>query len=265
MKFACGALLAGIFAFTPLARAQAPDTVFLEQLTWTEVRDQVRSGKTTVLVPIGGTEQSGPHMALGKHNVRAKLLAEKIARRLGNAIVAPVVAYVPEGRIEPPTEHMRFPGTISVPQDAFEKVLESTARSFRRHGFTDIVFLGDHGGYRASLRRVAERLDREWAKSGARVHPLPEYYEAVDKAYPALLASRGHSAAEIGTHAGLADTSLTLALDPSLVRSQGLPDGRQPENGVRGDPRKASRELGELGVELIVSTSVEAIKESMRR
>ena len=92
---------------------QAPDTVFLEELTWTELRDLIRSGKTTIILPTGGTEQNGPHMALGKHNVRVKALAEKIARGLGNALVAPVLAYVPEGRIAPPTGHMRFPGTIT--------------------------------------------------------------------------------------------------------------------------------------------------------
>ena len=100
--------------------AQAPDSVFLEELTWTELRDLVASGKTTILVPIGGTEQNGPHMALGKHNRRVQVLSEKIARALGNALVAPVIAYVPEGQVSPPTEHMRFPGTITVPDDVFE-------------------------------------------------------------------------------------------------------------------------------------------------
>ena len=80
-------------------------------------------------MPIGGTEQNGPHMTLGKHNVRVKALAEKIARRLGNAIVAPVDRLRPEGAIEPPTAHMRFAGTISIPERTFESVLEATARS----------------------------------------------------------------------------------------------------------------------------------------
>jgi creatinine amidohydrolase/Fe(II)-dependent formamide hydrolase-like protein len=113
----------------PLA-AQTPDTVLLEELTWTEVRDALRAGKTTVIVPVGGTEQNGPHMALGKHNARVKVLSERIARALGDALVAPVIAYVPEGAIAPPTGHMRFPGTITVPEAAFEKVLVSAARSF---------------------------------------------------------------------------------------------------------------------------------------
>ena len=106
----------------------------------------MKAGKTTVIIPVGGTEQSGPHMAIGKHNTRAKALAGKIAVSLGNALVAPVLAYVPEGNIEPPTEHMGFAGTISISEDAFKNVLLGTARSFRKHGFTDIVLVGDHGG-----------------------------------------------------------------------------------------------------------------------
>src|SRR5713226_7078432 len=80
------------------ACAQAPDTVYLEELTWTELRALIGSQSTTIIVPVGGTEQNGPHMALGKHNVRVKALSEKIAATLGNALVAPVLAYVPEGK-----------------------------------------------------------------------------------------------------------------------------------------------------------------------
>src|SRR5438874_3443400 len=123
------------FLLLGLPAAHAADTVFLEELSWTELRDQIRSGKTTVIVPIGGTEQNGPHMALGKHNVRVRYLSEKIARVLGNALVAPVIAYVPEGALAPPTGHMRFPGTITVPEEAFDKMLEYAARSFKLAGF----------------------------------------------------------------------------------------------------------------------------------
>src|ERR1700726_1136815 len=132
-------LLALLLLAAVQAPAQAPQTVFLDELTSSELRDQVRAGRRTVIVPIGGTEQNGPHMALGKHNRRGHLLAEKIARALGNALVAPVIAYVPEGGLNPPTEHMQFPGTITVPEEAFEKILEFAARSFRLAGFRDIV------------------------------------------------------------------------------------------------------------------------------
>ncbi len=241
--------------------AQAPDTVLLEELTWTELRDLVGSGKTTIIVPIGGTEQNGPHMALGKHNRRVQALSEKIARALGNALVAPVIAYVPEGQINPPTEHMRFPGTITVPEEAFEKILEYAALSFKLAGFRDIVFLGDHGGYQRGERAVADRLDREWAATSVRVHAIEEYYRAGQAEFARLLKSKGFRDEEVGTHAGLADTSLMLATDPRLVRADRLRSGE----GVNGDPSRSSAELGQLAVDLIVTRTVDAVRKAVAR
>src|ERR1700681_1467498 len=120
---ACALAGAGAMAQTP------PTSVSIDDLTWTELRDGIVAGKTTIIVPIGATEQNGPWMALGKQNVRAKVLSEKIARVLGNAVVAPVIAYVPEGQVDPPTQHMKFPGTITVPDATFEKTLEYAART----------------------------------------------------------------------------------------------------------------------------------------
>jgi creatinine amidohydrolase/Fe(II)-dependent formamide hydrolase-like protein len=254
-------LLTGL-ALPPLAQAAA--SVQIEDLTSPELRDRVAAGARTVLLPIGGTEQNGPHMALGKHNVRARLLAVRIAQQLGDALVAPVLAYVPEGSITPPTQHMRFAGTISIPDAAFEGLLAGAARSFRAQGFCQVVLLGEHGGYRSSLDRVAAQLNRDWAKSSAcRVQPLPEYYRAASTDYAQWLKARGHTAAEVGTHAGLADTALTLALEPSLVRTEQLAQAgtaHHPDNGVAGDPARASAELGRAGVDLIVQRTVAAIQ-----
>lgn len=231
--------------------------LFLEDLTSTELRDLVAAGTTTVLVPIGGTEQNGPHMVLGKHNVRVRWLAGQIAQQLGRTVVAPVMAYVPEGRIDPPAAHMRWAGTISVPEPAFEAVLEATARSLCRHGLRDVVFLGDHGGYQASLQRVAARL----AQPRCRAHALPEYYRAGSEGFQQLLAARGFTAAEIGSHAGLADTALALAVDPALVRAERQAQG--PGEGVSGDPRRATAELGRAGIERIVAASVAALRQRL--
>jgi creatinine amidohydrolase len=260
-------LLGLLLLFTPAARGQAPASVFLEDLTWTELRDEIRAGKTTILVPIGGVEQSGPDMALGKHNMRARRLAEKIARALGNALVAPVVDYVPEGSVSPPSEHMRFPGTITIPDATFETTLEYAGLSFKLHGFRDIVFLGDHGGYQRDETLVADRLNRAWAGTKARAHAILEYYRVTQTDYVQLLKSRGYSPAEIGTHAGLNDTSLTLALDPQLVRSDRLRAGPSPGGalGVYGDPRRSSAALGQFGVDLIVAKTVDAIRTAIVR
>jgi len=235
-----------------------PRGVELDALTSTELAATIAAGTTTVLVPIGGTEQSGSHIALGKHNARAVVLAERIAQALRHALVAPVIAYVPEGGVDPPTSHMRYAGTISIPGPAFEQVLAGTARSLRAAGFRTIVLLGDHGGYQASLQAVATRLTREW-HDGARVIAPVEYYRAASKEFGAALRARGFTEREIGEHAGLADTSLALALTPSLVRTDKLADAARVP-GVTGDPRRASAELGAVGADLVVERTVAAIR-----
>ena len=248
---------------TPEAAAMPASSPHIEDMTWIELRDRINGGTTTILVPIGGTEQNGPHMVLGKHNARARALAARIAQRLGNAVVAPVIAYVPEGAIDPPAAHMRFTGTISIPDAAFEAVLEATARSFRQHGFRDVVFLGDHGGYQKSEERVAAKLNREWtAQPACRVHALVDYYRVTQTGYVDALKARGFGLDEIGTHAGLADTALALAIDPALVRRDVLVNNPKAgaRDGVYGDPRRATAELGQAGVDAVVEASVAQIK-----
>lgn len=245
------------------ALAQTPNTVQLEDLTWTELRDEIAAGKTTILIPIGGTEQSGPYVALGKHNVRVQILATRIAQRLGNALVAPVIAYVPEGGYLPPTSHMRFPGTITVPDDVFEKTLESAANSFMVHGFRNVVFLGDHGGYQDDIRHVVARLNKAWAATKARAFVPAEYYGESSDGYARLLREKGYRDDEIGTHAALADTSLLLAVAPRMVRLDALRNAPKPgaAQGVYGgDPRRSSAELGQIGIDAIVAHTVEAIR-----
>lgn len=250
-----------LLLFVQGGAAAAPASVFLEDLTTAEVSAAIRDGHTTIIIPVGGVEQNGPHMALGKHNVRVKVLAGRIGQQLGNAIVAPVVAYVPEGNIAPPTEHMRFAGTISVPEAAFKSILEGAARGFKQHGFRDIVLLGDHGGYQNALKAVATSLNRDWAKSGTRAHFVGEYYRATQTTYVDALKSKGLSDAQIGIHAASADTSLLMAIDPSLVKpelfAQAAREGRT--GGTVGDPRPSSAALGQLGVDAVVRQTVAAI------
>jgi creatinine amidohydrolase/Fe(II)-dependent formamide hydrolase-like protein len=240
----------------------APASVFLDDLTWPEVRDAQRAGKTTIIIPVGGTEQSGPQLALGKHNVRVQVLAGRIAEALGTALVAPVVSYVPEGSITPPTGHMRFPGTISISDAAFQGLLDGAARSFKQGGFIDVVLIGDHGGYQGQLKAVAQRLNGAWAGTPARAHFIDDYYRVTQTAYVQALKAKGLTDAQIGLHAGTSDTALMLATNPALVRpDQYAAAAREaPGNGVNGDPRPSTTALGQAGVELIVSHSVAAIR-----
>jgi len=253
-----------LFGASAPCQAAAP-SVFLEELTSPEVASVLSAGGTTVLLPVGGTEQNGPHMVLGKHNTRVRVLAGRIAVQLGQTLVAPVLAYVPEGRISPPTEHMRFAGTISVPEAAFKGILEGAARSFRQHGFRDIVLLGDSGNYQPALKAVADRLNREWAGTGTRAHYLGAYYAAIQTTYLESLRAQGLTAAQIGSHAGTADTALALAVAPELVRPDQLPNAARagPQAGTLGDPRAATAALGQAGADAIVAQSVAAIRRAV--
>jgi len=256
-------LTLALLCFAP-ARA-APASVYLEDFTWTELRDAIQAGTTTVILPVGGTEQSGPHLALGKHNLRARMLAGRIATILGHTVVAPVLAYVPEGRVAPPTSHMRFAGTITVPDEVFRATLDSAARSFRQHGFKDVVFVGEHGGYQSQLKAVADKLNHDWSGTGTHALYVAEYYRSSQDDFAAALRAKGISAAQFGSHAGAGDTSLLLALDASMVRTDKLALAAREglAAGVTGDPQPASVALGQLGVDLIVAQSVAAIRKAV--
>lgn len=166
------------------------DSLWAEELTFMEVRDKIRAGTTTIIIGTGGVEQNGPYVAGGKHNYVLQTVLPYIARTIGNALIAPIVKFVPEGSIEPPDGHMRYAGTIGLEDATFEALLTDICRSYKAHGFTDIVLVGDSGGNQAGMERVANALNRRWAAERARVHYLREYY-AEDQWSYAFLRSQG--------------------------------------------------------------------------
>lgn len=245
----------------PRAADLTAQSVIFENLTWTEIAQALKSGTDTIIVPVGGTEQSGPYIAVGKHNVRAAALARRIALELGRTLVAPVIAYVPEGTTHPRSSHMRFPGTISIPPAVFRELLEGAAESFRVQGFHRIVFIGDHGGYARDLAAVAKTLNRRWKGTATAVH-VDAYYSVIGGAYADALRARGLGRA-VGQHAELSDTSLMLAVDPAMVRQAALSHAPKPTvaDGVYGgDPRPATAALGKIGVDMQVEAAVQALQ-----
>jgi hypothetical protein len=156
---------------------EAGESLWAEELTSMEVRDAVRAGRTTVIIGTGGVEQNGPYVAGGKHNFVLQTVLPYIAREIGNALIAPIVKFVPEGDIEPePSGHMRYAGTISLEPSTFEALLTDICRSYKAHGFLDIILIGDSGGNQTGMERVADELNQRWSGEQARVHYLPEYY-----------------------------------------------------------------------------------------
>ncbi len=194
------------------------DTVWLEEMTWMEVRDALAAGTTTAIVPTGGIEPNGPWLVTGKHNYVLRANCDAIARNLGNAVCAPVIELVPEGQIEPASGHMRSPGTLSLRQETFEAMLTDVAHSLKMHGFTDIVFIGDSGGNQQGQDNVAAALTSRWAGEAAVLH-VPEYYRAVDA--PNVLRDLGVTHADMpadGLHDNPAITLNMMLDDPRSVR-----------------------------------------------
>ena len=165
----------------------AGESLWAEELTFMEVREAVRSGTTTIIIGTGGVEQNGPYVAGGKHNFVLQTVLPYIARAIGHALIAPIVKFVPEGDIEPtPSGHMQYAGTISLEPATFEALLTDICRSYKAHGFTDIILLGDSGGNQAGMEHVATALNRKWEAEQARVHYLREYYDEDQWSYDFL-------------------------------------------------------------------------------
>ena len=235
------------------------NTVFIEEMTWTEVQEAIDRGATTVILPTAGTEQNGPHMVTGKHRYIIDEASDRIARELGDALVAPTVTYVPEGGVDPPSGHMRYAGTITLPNEFFMKLLEYAARSFRAHGFTDIAFIGDSGGNQRGMEAVAEMLNEEWGGEGSRVHFIGDYY--ANNGFRDWLVEQGEVPDSIGGHAGISDTSILLYVEPRHIRQDKLaPGGGFEGSGVSGNPTRASAEYGEVGMRMRVDAAVRQIR-----
>jgi len=255
-------LLIVMLSLSGAASAQAPDTVLMERMTSYEIRDAIAAGKTTVILPSGGTEQNGPHMAIGKHNFRAAANAQTIARRLGDALVAPVIVYTPEGKYDPPQGHLRYPGTMGVPEDVYAGVVEGVVRSLKLHGFHDIVLIGDHGSDQAGQDAAAAKLNKEWASTNVRVHAIEAYYRGDPEGDAQEMMKRGIRREEMGNHADVRDTSQMMAIDPTMVRTAKLEAGNS-KNGVEGDPRHASVEIGRVLVDRTVVRTTDLIRKSI--
>ncbi len=242
-----------------------PGSVFIEELTWTEIRDLMASGKTSVIIATAGTEQKGPHMVMGEHRYVLEYTTDKIARALGNALVSPIITYVPEGQWgEEASGHMRMPGTITLPEEWFRELLLHTAKSHEAAGFTDVIFLGDSGGNQGGMEAVAEQLNVEWAGTGSRAHFIGDYYSkssADARAY--ITGEVGIHEDQIGGHAGITDTSQMMFVNANHIRSELLaPGGGFEGSGVSGDPTLASPAIGERLLRIKIDNALAQIRAS---
>ena len=261
------ALLSLLIAMAPQAglAQRAPDTVFLQDMTWDEVRDAIAAGKTSIMIATAGTEQNGPHLALGKHKFVLEYTMDRVAREVGNTLVAPIIPYTPEGSWENPRGSMAKAGTITLPNDRFMTLLEHAAKSFKGSGFKDILLIGDSGGNQEALMQVAAKLNEEWKGSGVRAHYIGDYYEkAHDEIDAYLIKEKRIPQDKIGSHAGVVGTAQLLFVNPAHVRADKVaPGGGFPDSGASGDPTLATREIGERILAIKIRNGVSQIRASL--
>ena len=240
----------------------AVDSVFIEELTWLEVRDAMRAGKKTVIIATGGIEMNGPYLVTAKHQIVLRATTEAIARKLGDALVASIVPYVPEGAIDPPSSHMRYPGTISLREETYRALLTDIASSLRTHGFEHIILFGDSGGNETGMKAVAADLSTKWAGGKTTIHHIPEHYN-----YPAVtkwLESQGIKQTDEGHHDDFGITSIMMTVDPGAVRlKQRMAKGKASINGVSLDPPAKAIEIGRKVVEFRADSVVAAIRKAL--
>ncbi|NNU16148.1 creatininase family protein [Parvularcula sp. ZS-1/3] len=256
-------LKAALEAPRPIEAVSSP---WIEDLTWMEVRDAIADGATTAIIPTGGIEQNGPYLTTGKHNVILEGVCPALVQELGDALCAPIVGFVPEGSIEPPSGMMHFPGTISVREETFVALISDIASSLRQHGFETIVLLGDSGGNQSGLKTAADTLNAQWEEGTGRALYLEAFYEpgwTDTEKYTAEVLGVSEGERE-GLHDDIWVTAMMMATDPETVRhAQRLEKGLASINGVDISDKEATAELGRKMIAFRASHAAKAIRAAL--
>jgi len=264
----------GVANAQDLPPAQAQPVVDIELLTWPEIYKAIHDqGKTTAIIFDGGTEQRGPQGVTGAHTFIAHATADAIARKLGNALVAPIIPYSIN------RANAELPGTIGLSSAVFAELNEQVAEQLIANGFSNVVLIGDHGGGQKEIKEVAAKLDAKYAGKGIRVVYSDGPYTKANDEFFAWLDKNGYPPS---THAGIPDTSEMLYLEgnQNWIRKELLPTAlgdppRKPgqaadpnvkpiHNGISGDARRSSYELGKRFIDLKIQYGVEQIQELLK-
>lgn len=235
------------------------DTVWMEDMTWMDVRDAMKAGKTTVIIATGGIEPNGPWIKLGKHNWILTKNCEALARKI-NALCAPIVKFSREMQIEPRVGHMLSAGTISLEESTYEALLTDIARSYKVNGFKKIFFISDSGGNEKGMAAAAAKVNG----GGVLAAWIPEYYDyasvhamLVEKGY----AKKGSQGSE-ALHDDFAISTELLAIDPKSINfEQRQKIGKATIDGNQLDKAKADAITKEI-TELRVAKTIEGIKKA---
>src|SRR5215470_448914 len=270
MKQIMALATAGVLAAGGMAMAQenaAP--IEIELMTYPEIYSAIHEqGKTTVLIVNGGTEQRGPHAVLGGHSLSAKPQGIDIARKLGNALLAPIMPFsIAGGHLNPKT-----PGSVHVPGPVFAAVNEAIVDSMVVNGFKTIVLMGEHGGGQKEMAEVAKKTDAKYSLQGVHVFFCGDFYEKTQNEFQQWVIANHLPPS---SHGGIPDTSLMMYLggdawvrkDKMVAGDPLLPPGtsRDPntplvDNGIIGDPRPSTPEMGKLYFDMKTKNAVAQIR-----
>ncbi len=235
----------------------ARDSVWIEELTWMEVRDAMAAGKTTAIIAAGSTEQNGPYVPTGKHIYVLRATAEAIARSLGTALVAPMIPFEPGGT-------SATPGTLQLRPETYEALVEDEAESLKANGFQHVVLIGDSGGNQRGLANVAKKLSATWAGGKTSIHFIPEYYaswEAADAAWGSLGVPK---TMDEGIHDDYSVNSIIATVDPNKIRfEERRGAGKASINGQSLLPLETTVANGKKLVDIRAKLAVEAIKKAL--
>ena len=245
---------------------EALDTVWIEEQTWMETRDAIKAGKTTVIIGSGGVEKNGPYNANGKHNYVLRSTCNAIARRLGNALCAPIVTMEP-GNVDNPNI---TPGSVFITQETFRAVLRDMSTSLKSMGFKDIVMIADSGGNVNGMTDVAKELNSKWNGNPARVYYVTEYYTQDIWSYD-YLKTLGilqqpdvRSATRWDIHDDYHYESLVALTDPKLIRAeQRLKAGKFTINQVEIGSVQKMQENGRKLLEYRAKIAADAITKAI--
>jgi creatinine amidohydrolase/Fe(II)-dependent formamide hydrolase-like protein len=237
------------------------DTVWMEDMTWMDVRDAMKEGKTTVIIATGGIEPNGPWIKLGKHNWILTKNCEALARKMGNALCAPIVKFSREMSIEPRVGHMLSPGTISLEESTYAALLTDIARSYKANGFKQIFFISDSGGNEKGMAAAAAKVNG----GGVLAAWIPEYYDYAS--VHAMLVEKGYakkgSQGSDALHDDFAISTELLAAEPKSINfAERQKIGKATIDGHTLDKAKADAINKEI-VELRVAKTMDGIKKAI--
>ncbi len=227
--------------------------VLMERMTSPRIREAMAAGADTALVMLGSTEQHGPHLPISSDALIAQWIGIRIATRLGNTLLAPVI------RPGCSDHHMAFAGTISLSGETLKAILRDYTASLVKHGFKKIIIITVHGGNMPPMVELAPELARTYPK--VEIHVMTRAEPMLESVWR-VCDRRGIDRLAGGAHAGEVETSMLLAGAPELTELDRAAPGLKAEyasyaakahaeglqavtpNGILGDPTDATADAG---------------------